>query len=137
MTTNVLMHHGVKGQRWGVRRYQNSDGTLTKAGVARYAKSQYRQDEEARDSGNVNRYAKNKYKQSSMDENIKAAKKFLKSNGFGIDNTSSESIKANGKRNIAKGIAGATVGSAAVVGLAVAGHAFVKKAMRSYLDSVW
>ena len=74
MTTNVLMHHGVKGQRWGVRRYQNSDGTLTKAGVARYAKSQYRQDEEARDSGNANRYAKNKYKQSSMDENIKDRK---------------------------------------------------------------
>ena len=31
-----LVHHGIKGQKWGVRRYQNEDGTLTEAGKARY-----------------------------------------------------------------------------------------------------
>lgn len=31
-----LFHWGVKGMKWGVRRYQNSDGTLTSAGKNRY-----------------------------------------------------------------------------------------------------
>ena len=31
-----LCHHGIKGQKWGVRRFQNEDGTLTDAGKARY-----------------------------------------------------------------------------------------------------
>ena len=31
-----LYHHGIKGQKWGIRRYQNEDGTLTEAGKARY-----------------------------------------------------------------------------------------------------
>ncbi len=32
-----LYHHGIKGQKWGIRRYQNEDGTLTEAGKQRYA----------------------------------------------------------------------------------------------------
>lgn len=34
-----LQHHGILGQKWGVRRYQNKDGTLTAAGKSRYSNS--------------------------------------------------------------------------------------------------
>lgn len=48
MATNVYMvagipfspelyHHGIKGQKWGLRRFQNPDGTLTPLGKIRYA----------------------------------------------------------------------------------------------------
>lgn len=40
-----LYHHGIKGMKWGVRRYQKKDGSLTPAGKKRYneEESQYRE----------------------------------------------------------------------------------------------
>lgn len=32
-----LMHHGIQGMKWGIRRYQNQDGSLTKDGQERYS----------------------------------------------------------------------------------------------------
>lgn len=36
MNSEELKHYGIKGQKWGRRRYQNKDGSLTPAGVERY-----------------------------------------------------------------------------------------------------
>lgn len=36
MNKTHLVHHGIKGQRWGVRRFQNEDGSLTPAGRRKY-----------------------------------------------------------------------------------------------------
>lgn len=77
--TNYLVHHGTMGMRWGFRRYQNADGSLTPAGRKRYgagpprkgsikdrieAKKEYKKKKKATDAYN----AKMATVQGSVDE---------------------------------------------------------------------
>lgn len=62
-----LMHYGIKGQKWGVRRFQNEDGTLTPAGRKKYKleikeenKKAFEYGREASISSHAAAYAKNK-----------------------------------------------------------------------------
>ena len=41
MDNVYLQHHGIKGQKWGVRRFQNADGSLTSTGRKRYSDGEY------------------------------------------------------------------------------------------------
>ena len=61
-SSNELYHHGIKGMRWGVRRYPNPDGSLTKAGMRRYKdKSPYEVTTSDGDTFRVSKGSKNSY----------------------------------------------------------------------------
>ena len=66
MNNNELMHYGIKGQKWGVRRYHNKDGTLTSAGKKKIIKdSQNYKDKYKRTANAVKDYYDDLYKQNS------------------------------------------------------------------------
>lgn len=60
MTYNqyYLCHHGILGQRWGVRRYQNVDGTLTEAGKKRKQKEINKTEKKKNKTDNIPDYEK-------------------------------------------------------------------------------
>lgn len=54
MENSCLLHYGIKGQKWGIRRFQRKDGSLTPAGKKRYADDDYHEDyRRAHDSKSV------------------------------------------------------------------------------------
>lgn len=65
-----LYHHGILGQKWGVRRYQNSDGSLTSAGKQRYGEKLTKEEKIAK----RREKAEAEYKRKN-DENYTDAKK--------------------------------------------------------------
>lgn len=68
-----LEHTGIKGQQWGIRRYQNEDGTLTEAGKARYGRKIRRIQKLEASSAKKQTKAK-KFKKKSADKEFKSLK---------------------------------------------------------------
>lgn len=66
---NELYHHGIKGQRWGIRRFQNEDGSLMSAGRKRYKVGDKMDTNDPNDSS-VTRKVKRNYNEMSDKEFI-------------------------------------------------------------------
>ena len=82
-----LSHHGILGQKWGVRRYQNADGSLTAAGKKR-ASSDYKKESVAGDKDLMKNYT-----QLYVDAHNKTADKL---NSGGIEKFNAEQKKKHG-----------------------------------------
>lgn len=78
-----LYHHGVLGQKWGVRRFQNKDGSLTQAGKKRISRKQKKALEKARKAKQAKAEAAKKAKQEQAD--FEANKKKALESGSAAD----------------------------------------------------
>lgn len=81
-----LAHHGIKGMKWGIRRFQNPDGSLTSAGKRRYAnREQYINKYERENKGYRESIAKSKHELDDLNKNGVNSETFKKA--FGDPNT--------------------------------------------------
>ena len=68
-----IYHHGIPGQRWGVRRYRNEDGSLTNAGKQRYSTSPASNMERLKNAKPIGSSARVRQKQAMFEAKIKNA----------------------------------------------------------------
>lgn len=89
--SNELQHWGIKGMRWGVRRYQNKDGSLTPAGKKRYDDDPTNDNNNNRDGGTSTKKSVRDMSDEELDAAIKRARKEKEYNDLvnpkGNDNT--------------------------------------------------
>ena len=78
MNNTELLHTGVKGMKWGVRRYQNKDGSLTPLGKKRYAKELAKLEAEKKRIHQQELTAKKLKKLEDMRKDLDERKKALK-----------------------------------------------------------
>lgn len=100
MYETELYHHGIKGQRWGVRRFQNKDGSLTRLGLKRVDKAQKKAAKAAQKT--ETRSARGPYSIDTKFESIAGDRSISRKKSGLID-------KASGLA--ALGLAGATAGA--------------------------
>ena len=95
-----LYHHGIKGQKWGVRRFQNPDGTRTNIGRSRYRRN-YSKNDSVFVSGKVS-YDKpiNNSLKQELNKAIRAGSKILIGDAPGADTRVQEYLAKIGYKNV-------------------------------------
>lgn len=101
---NELQHFGIKGQKWGIRRYQNSNGTLTDAGKKRYS---------ANVGKKVGEYAKKKVNKAIEKDKRRQEAVEKATDLFGVKGVAVGSMAAYGTRRAGRKLAVEVINSAA------------------------
>ena len=82
MTNNdmasFLMHHGIKGQRWGIRRFQETNGKLTPEGQIRYGIEQHKKENNDAASGIKSYIRRKKEERAEKKERMQKAEELNK-----------------------------------------------------------
>lgn len=92
-----IEHSGIKGQKWGVRNYQNPDGTLTAEGRARYGKKSKGKSTNKTKDESVHKYAGGSRYAGVGLRNVKTGKDFVKWLFLGpVNTTLYNDMKADG-----------------------------------------
>ena len=122
---NYLMHHGILGQKWGVRRYQNADGSLTAKGQKRYSKEQRKEIKNKRRAEAKNRRSLSDAELSSKIDRLQKEKRFKE-----LSNQDTNPGREEAKK-IVKKAAIKVVSTVATGAAAYAGFSFVNKFLNS------
>lgn len=75
MSEVYLAHHGILGQKWGIRRYQNYDGSYTRAGVKRYNASKATYDQKRSELRSLKNSGASKSEINKAKGSVKIAKR--------------------------------------------------------------
>lgn len=126
MGNNELTHWGVKGMRWGIRRYQNKDGSLTPAGKKRRAQLES-------ELGEINKIPRKKTASEMTDEELreKTNRMMLESNYYNAQ----KNLAAANPRKVSAGekFMKSLVGDVLAPAAKNAGKAWVEKVMKDKL----
>lgn len=118
MAGAYLVHHGIKGQKWGVRRFQEDDGSLTSAGKERYNEGSDKstRTKNDRSGGALDKIEKNYDRLHELNEKRrKTAKEHSIERGRVLSKDKHAIAKERGKL-VARSVAALTIGTALGMG---------------------